>query len=184
MNAIAYPLAGVVAYKAQKTYDEKRFFLRAGYALGGYLHEAINVVDRLKGPYLGQPAFEPLRVLVVEAEYRKFRQHARKVRNDIAFHLDDLDEFTSAMLERLKASNFDVMCGDGPGAAAFYFVFSDYIDLNYLTEKLFQGNRLHETADEVIAGLMSYGVDFMNAAYKFQLDLIKKALKGHVYLKG
>jgi hypothetical protein len=101
VNAIAYPLAGLVAYQKLKTHNDQRFFIRSGYALGGYLHEAINVVDRLKGRYLGEPAFEPLRVLVVEPKYLKFRQHARKVRNDIAFHLDDLDEFTSSVLSCL-----------------------------------------------------------------------------------
>lgn len=67
------------------------------------------------------------------------------------------------------------------GANQFYFVLSEYIDLTYLTQKLNQGNRLKETADEVIAGLMSYGVDFMNAAYLFQVSLLKKTLKGHTY---
>lgn len=123
MNAVAYPLDGVISYKEQKTYNHQRFFRRAGYALGGYLHEAINVVDRFKGRYLGDPAFGALRVLVVEAEYRKFREHARKVRNNIAFHLDDLDEFTSATIETMKPSNFTVACGDsmGPINSILYF---------------------------------------------------------------
>jgi len=184
MNAIAYPMAGLKAYKGLKTYNDRRFFLRAGYELGGYLHEAINVVDRLKGPYLGEPAFEPLRLLVVDDKYRKFRQYARKVRNSVAFHLDDIDEFTSSIFERFEASNFDVMCGDDEGAADFYFVLSDYIDLQYLTEKTSRGNRLQETGSEMILGMMDYSGKFMNAAYTFQLDLIRKTLKGHVYLKG
>jgi hypothetical protein len=118
---------------------------------------------------------------VVGPESTKFRRHAKKVRNSVAFHLDDRDWFTSETLGAMKLSNFTIACGDSNHPFHFYLVLPDYIDLQYLTSKLIQGNQLQETADEVIAGLMSYAVDLMQAAYPFQMSLLNKSLKGHLY---
>ena len=52
---------------------------------------------------------------------------------------------------------------------ALYFVLSDYVDMQYLSQKMSQGNKLQETADEVIDGLTTYGLEFTNAAYVLQI---------------
>ena len=98
MNALWFGLSTVVNSIEMRNNAERRLHVRAGHILGGYLHEAIELVDRLKGRYLGHESFEPLRKLVVEPEYRKVRRYARKVRNNLAFHLDQYDVTTAPTL--------------------------------------------------------------------------------------
>ena len=61
MNALWFGLTTLVISDPRRNNTETRLNLRAFQVLGGYLHEAIEVVDRLKGRYLGLEAFEPLR---------------------------------------------------------------------------------------------------------------------------
>ena len=84
MNAITYTINDILDYREQTTTKQRLHYRRANLVLGGYVHEAVTVVDRIKGRYLGLPAFESLRVLVVEAEHRKVRRYAKKIRNYLA----------------------------------------------------------------------------------------------------
>jgi hypothetical protein len=74
-----------------------------------------------------------------------------------------------------------MMAGDDQTYGSSYFEFSDFVDTTYLTEDLTQGNRLQTTADKAISELKEFGVEFVQAAWKFQGMLWKKTVKGKVY---
>jgi hypothetical protein len=156
-------------------------YRRANFILGGYVHEAITVVDRIKGRYLGDPAFEPLRILVVDAEHRKVRRYAKKVRNYLAFHLDESDQTTYRTLSRLKPSNYTIMSADETDPGAFYFEFSDYLDVALLVHEFADGREWKETNDDIFLRLMDYAVQFVDACHTFQLMLWKTKIAKHVY---
>jgi hypothetical protein len=180
MNAISFVINDIMLYGEQKTLKETLQYRRAAYVLGGYLHEAITVVDRVKGRYLGEPAFESLRVLLLDPEYRKVRKHARKIRNYLAFHLDELDERTQRMLSKLKPSNYTVMSADIPDGC-FYFELSDYLDMAFIVDEFADGRSWEKTSEDVILGMQKYAFDFLNACHDFQLMIWKKKIAEHVY---
>lgn len=85
MNAIMFASTIVIQNMECKTFTEGRQYFRSYLILGGYLHEAIKVVLAVKGSYLGDPHFEPLRVLALDAKHKKVRPYLKKVRNFAAF---------------------------------------------------------------------------------------------------
>ena len=181
INCLTCELVNVETYKPQRTVVQTRQFRHSGVALGGYMHETVQLVDRLKGRYLGHPAFEPLRVLVVEAEHRSFRHFLSTVRNCLAFHLDQTDEVTTRTATGMKPGNHTVMCGDGTSNADYYFEFADYIDMAFLMDENPLEHSLKETADAVVNMLASRAVDLLTAVHTFQNHLWKTTAKEHVY---
>jgi hypothetical protein len=181
LNELTCELVNVETNKEQRTVNETRQYRHAGKALGGYVHETIQLVDRMKGRYLGIPAFEPLRVLVVEAEHRPFRYFVSTLRNCIAFHLDQQDEVTVETVSNLKPDNYTMMCGEGGSNVDYYFEFSEYIDLAFLSAKNPLEKSLKETADALVEYIATHALDLIIAAHTFQNYLWDKAAKQHVY---
>jgi hypothetical protein len=168
-------------YRAQSNEIETRQFRHAGFNLGGYVHETILLIDRIKVSYLGNPAFEPLRVLVVEPRYRRVQKFVRHVRNSLAFHMDSLADFTSATVMSLKPGNYKMFGWDGISKAHFYFEFSDYIAVANLLGKKPLQKPLRQTADELIAALEKYAGPLLDACITFHDYLWNKTAKDHVY---
>ena len=75
MNSITYCITTAVTFdKFETDRTHMRQFRRSLIMLGGFVHEAVELVSSIKGRYLGNPDFEPLRRLVLDYEYRKDAQ--------------------------------------------------------------------------------------------------------------
>lgn len=182
MNAVSFCVCDLANYREERTVAETRQNRRAIFLLGGYLHQAITLVDRIKGRYLGDPAFEFLRVLVVEQRYRKIRNYAKKVRNYTAFHLDEYDETTRSTLAHLKPQTYTLMCGDDGTYGAFYFEFSDYLDFSFIAEEFADGRPGHDVAEEIVHSLFDYAMEFLQASHTFLHMLWEKKVMEHAYV--
>lgn len=184
MNALAYCTTNVLTFKdfmTNKTHE--RQLRRTWMMLGGFLHEAIQVVDAIKGRYLGDPDFEPLRKLVVDHEYLPLRKRAKKVRNLVAFHLDTYDETTRTTISRLKPSTLTLWCGENHQANNFYFELADILDLSYLGDIYpeYEDRPSDESGEKVLMDLANYAIEFLKACHTFQQMLWEKKIKQHVY---
>ena len=182
MNAVAYAMSDVVLFDGHPSIAGTRQYRRACFVLGGYLHQAIKLVLAVKGRYLTEPGFEPLRLVVLDAEHKKARDYVRKIRNFTAFHLDEYDETTRQTLSRLKLTTYPLMSGDDQTAGSFYFELSDYIDLAFLVDTFADGRSWEETATDIIGSLRELAYHFLTACHEFLNALGNKIKIGeHVY---
>lgn len=181
-NAVAYGLTDVLGNDERKSALGRRQFRRGLFVLAGYLHEGIRLVQSIKGRYLTEPEFEPLRALALATEHKKTRDLVRTIRNATAFHLDEFDETTRQTLARMKPECFPLMSGDDQSLATFYFEFSDYVDWAFLIEKFADGRSREETSDDIVYSTMQFADKFLPACHNFQIALCKKTKIGeHVY---
>lgn len=181
INALSFCLENIVKNRDQKTACESSSYRRAHFLLGGYVHQGITLIDRIKGRYLGVPEFEPLRVLVVEAEHRKIRKYAKKVRNYTAFHLDEYDETTRRTLAHLKPETYTMMSGDDRSTGYHYFEFADFLDMAFLFDEFSNGREWKETTEDIVHGIMHYAIEFLGACHTFNHMLWDKKVKEHAY---
>ena len=155
---------------------------RANFILAGYLHEAIKVVLAVKGRYLGDPAFERLRLLALGKEYGKARYYVRKIRNCAAFHLDENDAVTRSTLAKLKPTSMRFACGDDLNQLDVYYEFTDLIDYEFIYNEVSRGRTRQETNDDLSKTIRNFADEFMDAANTFQEALADKfELKNYVY---
>ena len=152
--------------------------------LAGFLHEAIELVDSIKGRYLGVEEFEPLRKLVLGYEWQTIRRQAKKVRNYMAFHLDGYDDITRSTIAKLKPTTYTFLCGEDQSYGAHYCEFADFIDLFYLGEVFPDDEEPcppEEAGRRVLGSLLQYGTEFLKACHTFQSMLWEKRVKEHSY---
>jgi hypothetical protein len=182
MNALNFCITTVSTFRDYDNLTHRRQGKRAYFLLGGYVHQAIVLVDSIKGRYLGNEAFEPLRFLVLDYEYRNIRKFAKKMRNYTAFHLDEYDETTRRTLSKLKPTMYTLMCGEDQMLASHYFSFSDFLDMTFLGNEFWEG---HDEVDQIVNGaiseLFTYSTDFLIACDTFQQWLWKTKIQEHVY---
>jgi len=182
MNAISYAMTDVASYEPLGTVLGTRQYRRAMFVLGGYLHEGIKLIQSIKGRYLTEPSFEPLRALALGSEDKKTRDYLKKVRNVAAFHLDEFDEITRHMLKDLKPKTYPFTAGDNKTEGTFYFEFSDYIDLAFLVETFADGRSWEETSKDMIKSITNIAYRFLMACHDFLIFLCKKiGIAEHVY---
>ncbi len=113
MNSLTYCITTLTMFDQFETnLTHMRQFRRSQIMLGGFVHETVELVDSIKGRYLGDPDFEPLRALVLDYEYEKTRKQAKKVRNYLAFHLDNYDATTAVTISRMKTATYTLWCGE------------------------------------------------------------------------
>jgi hypothetical protein len=182
LNAVSFGATGIMECNKLRSFVELRQYRRSYLILGGYLHESIKLVDSLKGRYLGDPDFEPLRLLVLDAEHKKARFYVKKVRNVAAFHLDEIDENTRRSLATVKPTTVNLACGDDPTLISTYWEFSDYLDGVFLVSELGDGRSAEATLTDLYETILNFSLKFMDAANQFTHALVKKLdLKEYLY---
>jgi len=182
MNALNFCITTIVSCKDYENLTQRRQAKRAYFLLGGYVHQAIALVDSIKGKYLGNEAFEPLRFLVLDYKYQNIRKFAKKMRNYTAFHLDEYDETTRKTLAKLKPTTYTLMCGEDEMLGSHYFAFSDFLDLTFLGNAFWEGqDDVHEIANGAISELCTYSSEFLMACNEFQQMLWHTKVQEHVY---
>jgi hypothetical protein len=181
MNAMLTSLKHIDIYKNQETALATRHYRRAGIELASYLHEALMLIDRIKGYYLGDPDFEPLRVYLLEPEYEDLRKAAKDMRNFMGFHFDHKHDITSKILAGLKASNFTMVEGDDGTLITNYFEMADYIDFAYFMGEKTLSRGLDDTANGVIRMFEVHSDKFVQALNNFLSVLWNRSLAEHVY---
>ncbi len=184
MNALGYCITNMVTFRDWQTNrTHERQQRRTWVMLGGFLHEAIEVVNSIKGRYLGNADFEPLRALVLDYEHEKTRKKAKKVRNWMAFHLDGNDETTRATISKLKPETFTLWCGENQQNGSYYFELADILDLTYLGEVFpaeDDGYTPMDSGEKVLIDLNDYALAFLTACHTFELMLWEK-IREHTY---
>jgi len=182
MNALNFCMTTVRAFPDFDNWTHRRQVARANFLLGGYIHQAIMLVDSIKGRYLGNEAFEPLRVLVLGYDHRHIRKFAKKMRNYTAFHLDEYDETTRRTVAKLKPTTYTLMCGEDQMLGSHYFKFADFLDKTFLGNEFWEGHDdVHEITNGAIAELITYSSAFLIACNTFQQWLWKTKISEHVY---
>jgi hypothetical protein len=181
MNAVAYGVTDIGSYNVNTALCTRQY-RRALFVLGGYLHQSITLVSAIKGRYLTEPGFEPLRLIALDSEHKKARDYVRKIRNFTAFHSDEYDETTRQTLSRLKPMTYPFMSGDDDTAGTFYFEFSDYIDLAFLVDTFANGRSFEETSEDILVSIMDLAYKFLTACHEFLHALCTKIkITEHVY---
>lgn len=184
MNAIGFASQTISESMSVKTNLGRRQYCRGYFVLAGYLHQAIKITNGIKERYLTLPAFEPLRKIALDPEYKKARDYARRIRNFTAFHLDEFDEDdrTGQMLSTLKPTTYLLMGGDDNTFGSFYFHFSDHLDIAYLVEEFADGREWEETVNDLYMTILRVSFEFLQAAHDFQIALSNRMeLKEYIY---
>ena len=184
MNSITYCITSITTFDQFETdRTHMRQFRRSQIMLGGFIHEAVELVNSIRARYLGNPDFEPLRALVLDYQYEKTRKQAKKVRNSLAFHLDNYDETTRVTISRMKPATYTLWSGENQQNGNHYFEFADFLDMSYLGDVFpdKDGCEPDEAGRRVLGNLLHFAVELLNACKKFEEMLWETTVSKHVY---
>lgn len=156
MNAVMFASTIVIRNFEMKTFTEGRQYFRSYLILGGYLREAIKVVLAVKGRYVGDPQFEPLRLLALDAKHKKVRSYLKKVRNFAAFHLDEFDETTRRTLSHMKPTAMNIIGGDDASGFSVYYEIADFLDFAFLVEEVADGRPAEEVRRDLTMSILDF----------------------------
>jgi hypothetical protein len=182
MNTVLFAFTCVKDYGNTPGARFERQYKRACFILGGYLHESIQLVVAVKGRYLTEPAFDKLRVLALDSKHKRSRFYVKKIRNHIAFHLDENDAVTRDTLQSLPLTTMPFARGYGKSFEDYYFEFADLVDIAFL-EKALDGEASENEPDAfILDSVVRFGFQFIEAAAEFQLALSERIkIKDHIY---
>lgn len=181
MNGVMFNVDVMHDNMAEDTPRRRRQSRRAFFYLGGSVHEGLTLAKSIQGRYLGQEAFEPLRLLVHDTKYKKHRDYVRETRNHAAFHLDQLDLSTRQTLAEMKLTWYDLMSGEEGDALSQYFEFADIVDMGYLVRRFGSFETWGETAKEIQKEILAFATEFGIAGSSFLSHLLVETnLREHV----
>lgn len=181
MNTLSFCVTDMNTYGAKNTATSIRQYMRAAFLLGGYVHQGAQLIRTISRRYKREPAFAKLLEAISGEEFRDTREHARVIRNFVAFHVDEWNETTRATLATLKPGNYRVMCGDDMAYVSYYFEFADTIDSAFLYDKFGEGRTWEETTNYIFNGLMNYAFQLQKGCHEFQQMLWDTKFSEHVY---
>ena len=181
MNGVFFNIDVMKDNIAEDTPRRRRQSRRAFFYLGGEIHEALQVVRSIQGRYLGQEPFEPLRLLVHDTMYKKHRDYIKSVRNNAAFHHDQLDVSTRQTLREMKLTWYDLMSGHQGDTLSQYFEFADIVDMGNLVRRFGSVETWGETAKEIQRVIFNFATEFGAAGSSFVQHLMEATnIKEHV----
>ncbi len=120
----------------------------------GYVHEGIRLVESLRLRYKDKDYFKRLTELAFDDKYKLERRVMKEIRDSVAFHLDQDDRSTKAVLERLKLPRYDLVSGNSEKGLDFYCDMADTIDLNHIIQA-FRGDKTEEETKNIVLPLIS-----------------------------
>jgi hypothetical protein len=167
LNSIMFASQAMADYFGDESATGTRQTHRAFYVLCGYLHQGIQVVSWIRPRYIGEAAFEPLRLLTVGPDHAKARKIVRIVRNEVAFHQDEGREKTEEALGELKLGHYDLISNDDQTLLGFYFDFADIVDWQMIKAKLGDDRSIPELYTDLSSTVYRYSGLFGNACYDF-----------------
>lgn len=181
MNGVFFNIDVMKDNIAEDTPRRRRQSRRAFFYLGGEIHEALQVARSIQGRYLGQEPFEPLRLLVHDTMYKKHRDYIKAVRNNAAFHHDQLDVSTRQTLKEMKLTWYDLMSGHQGDTLSQYFEFADIVDMGNLVRRFGSVETWGETAKEIQREIFHFATEFGGAGSSFVQHLMEATnIKEHV----
>jgi len=167
LNSIMFASQAMADYFGDESATGTRQTHRAFYVLCGYLHQGIQVVSWIRPRYLGQEAFEPLRLLTVGPDHAQARKFVRTVRNEVAFHQDEGREKTEEALAELKLGHYDLISNDDQTLLGFYFDFADIVDWQMIKANLRDDRSMPDFYTDLTSTVYRYSGLFGNACYDF-----------------
>ncbi|MEZ5423162.1 MAG: hypothetical protein R2682_08730 [Pyrinomonadaceae bacterium] len=159
-----------------------RQYNRAFFLTGGYLYEAVQLIDSLYLEFQHESYFAGLKQFATSNLDKGFKKVLQTMRHSIAFHLDCDNKSTQQTLPNLSLSSYRVMSATTETYRDFYFDLADTVDINYLVDSLggpdsetIVLNRIAKSVSEMQIGLLSAGHDFLLGLAK-KLNLADKVL--------
>jgi|CXWL01.1.fsa_nt_gi hypothetical protein len=179
LNAIQFARAVLGEYKGDRTLLARRLKGRAVYILGGYLHEAVRLIESLWSRYKLDPAFNELHELVGPSKEKNF---LKVFRDNGAFHLDHFETTKTSLDNLVLNEETELALHDGEYITNMYFAFADMLDLNFLIDQLRSNPRLSglvdltgksddDLADWILTILKDYSEKILTGGIKFFNEL-------------
>ncbi len=149
-NALMSSLDDYLRYADDKTARESRQKFAAFFAALGYLHEGINLFEKLKEQFAGEPEFiKTIGKLLSDPEIREFNKKLANIRNNTSFHFSN--KVTKKILHELRFNEYIFMSYDSEKAGDMHFELSDNININYYTS----GLKTNEAEERFLRELLS-----------------------------
>lgn len=171
VNAVAFAIELISGAGEGKNPVSRRQFHRAVFVAGGYVHEAIKVIESMRLRYSNEAAFKPLYELAFDDKFKEERKVLLAIRNSAGFHLDSHDATTKKMISQLPLQRYDLASGESDQVGHFYFDFADIVDINYLISALkLEGEdddasfrRIYLTVSDFMGRFLKLGHEFLVA---------------------
>jgi hypothetical protein len=89
-NALMSSLDDYLRYADDKTSRESRQKYAAFFAALGYLHEGVNLFEKLEEQFAGEPIFiKTIGKLLIDPEIKELNKKLANIRNNTAFHFSN-----------------------------------------------------------------------------------------------